>query len=68
MLHLHHGDMVAGFRDALAGIVTAHRVAMFVGQCSVESGGFHALVENLNYSADRLRAVWPLSGRLRGGG
>ena len=41
---------------------------MFVGQCSVESGGFHALVENLNYSADRLRAVWPLPGRLCGGG
>ena len=58
-------DALAAWTAALlppmrsAGIVTAHRIAMFVGQCSVESGGFHALVENLNYSADRLRAVWP---------
>ncbi|HYZ20748.1 MAG TPA: hypothetical protein VE690_01200, partial [Rhodopila sp.] len=34
-------------------------VATFLGQCSVESAGFRALEENLNYSAARLCQVWP---------
>lgn len=33
--------------------------AEFIGQMVVESDRFTATVENLNYSADRLAAVWP---------
>lgn len=42
-----------------ARITTAPRIAMFVGQCAVESAGFMAMEENLNYSAERLCEVWP---------
>lgn len=42
-----------------ADLTTDRRVAMFLGQCSEESGGFLVLVENLNYSAVRLIAAWP---------
>lgn len=41
------------------GIDTPQRVAAFLAQCAHESAGFTALVENLNYSADTLAAVWP---------
>lgn len=34
---------------------TAH----FIGQCFVESGGFTVFEENLNYSAARLRTIFP---------
>jgi len=34
-------------------------VAAFLGQCAVESAGFHKLEEDLNYSASRLCQVWP---------
>lgn len=59
-----HADIVAGLivGDAplLAGnINTARRLQHFMGQCYVESGGFTTLTENLNYSAERLIAVWP---------
>ena len=40
-------------------INTPLRMAAFVGQCSHESGNFKVLVENLNYSAERLCKVWP---------
>jgi putative chitinase len=52
---------VAVMTDPLrhAEITTPRRVAAFVGQCAVESGGFRCLEENLNYSAGRLRQVWP---------
>jgi putative chitinase len=33
--------------------------AMWLGQLSVESGGFVRLEEDLSYSAQRLMAVWP---------
>lgn len=33
--------------------------AEFIGQMIVESARFTAVTENLNYSADRLAAVWP---------
>lgn len=40
-------------------ISTPKRQAAFIGQCSVESGNFTKLKENLNYSAQRLTQVWP---------
>lgn len=40
-------------------INTPFREAMFLAQCSHESGGFKAKVENLNYSADALNRVFP---------
>jgi len=58
-------DAIASWTAALlppmrsAGIVTTHRIAMFLGQCSIESGGFRHLTENLDYTADRIRVVWP---------
>lgn len=42
-----------------AGIITARGLAAFLGQCSVESGGFRCLEEDLSYSAARLCQVWP---------
>ena len=41
------------------GIDTPTRAAHFLAQVSVESGRLSRLEENLNYSADRLRVVWP---------
>lgn len=35
------------------------KLAHFLAQCGHESGGFRAVEENLNYSAERLRAVFP---------
>lgn len=54
-------EWVAALTDPMraAGLTTARRCAMFMGQCAEESGGFTALVENLNYSAARLLVVWP---------
>lgn len=40
-------------------INTARRLAHWLGQLSVESGGFTHMVESLSYSAPRLVAVWP---------
>ncbi|HEY4045129.1 MAG TPA: hypothetical protein VGM32_25240, partial [Rhodopila sp.] len=44
---------------AKAEITTPRRVAAFLGQCAVESGGFRDLEEDLSYSAARLCQVWP---------
>lgn len=41
------------------GIRTPRKIAAFIGQVSIESAGFSTLEENLNYSAERLAAVWP---------
>jgi putative chitinase len=41
------------------GITTNLRLAHFLAQCSLESTGFTATVENLNYSAQRLLQVFP---------
>ncbi|HEX2940706.1 MAG TPA: glycoside hydrolase family 19 protein [Rhodopila sp.] len=41
------------------GITAPRCVAAFLGQCAVESAGFRVLEEDLNYSAPRLREVWP---------
>lgn len=40
-------------------INTPFREAMFLAQCSHESGGFKYKTENLNYSADALNRVFP---------
>jgi putative chitinase len=40
-------------------ITTPRLLAAFLGQCSVESGGFLGLEENLSYTAARLCQVWP---------
>lgn len=41
------------------GITTNLRLAHFLAQCALESTGFTATVENLNYSAQRLMQVFP---------
>jgi putative chitinase len=40
-------------------ISTALRLAHFLAQCGHESGSFSLTMENLNYSADRLKVVFP---------
>lgn len=45
------------------GITDPVELAMLVAQADVETGGFRKFNENLNYSASRLKAVWP--GRFR---
>lgn len=40
-------------------INTPHRAAAFLAQIAHESGELRRLVENLNYSAERLMQVWP---------
>lgn len=51
-------DTLGPFLTA-SGITTPKRIAMFVGQCAVESGGFTRLEENLHYTAERLCVVFP---------
>lgn len=41
------------------GIETERQVAAWLAQTAHESGGYTALVENLNYSADTMAVVWP---------
>ena len=40
-------------------IATKNQKAMFIGQCSHESGNFRLLSENLNYKAATLMKLWP---------
>ena len=40
-------------------ITTPLRLAHFLSQCGHESGGFKAVSENLNYSADGLKKIFP---------
>lgn len=41
------------------GLVTSLRLAHALARWAVETGGFRRMEENLNYSATRLRQVWP---------
>jgi putative chitinase len=41
------------------GITNVLRLAHILGQCSHESGNFKVFVENLNYSADGLKKIFP---------
>jgi putative chitinase len=50
---------ILGARLCKAVITKSRRVAAFLGQCAVESGGFQILEEDLSYSAARLCEVWP---------
>jgi putative chitinase len=40
-------------------INTPERISMFLAQCGHESGGLRTIKENLNYSADGLRKIFP---------
>jgi putative chitinase len=40
-------------------ITTPLRLAHFLSQCGHESGGFRVVTENLNYSADGLKRIFP---------
>jgi putative chitinase len=51
-------NFITGYGDKY-NLDTVQRVSHFCGQVSVESQGYSRLEENLNYSAKRLRAVWP---------
>ena len=59
------GAVADGYADALNTAMAAHGIdlpaqrAAFLAQISVESGQLHDTAENLNYSARRLRQVWP---------
>lgn len=55
-------DALVNSIDLLAneyGIDTPLKMAHFLAQTAHESGGFRLMEENLNYSADRLMAVFP---------
>lgn len=41
------------------GVSNSKRIAQCLANMCVETGGFRILEENLNYSTDRLREVWP---------
>ncbi|WP_397606705.1 XVIPCD domain-containing protein [Silanimonas sp.] len=46
-------------RALAAGITEPRELAHFMGQMQIECGGFGRMSENLNYSGERLRAVFP---------
>jgi len=52
-------DEVIAQISSVAAITNALRLAHFLAQCAHESGGFKVVYENLNYSADGLKATFP---------
>lgn len=57
-------EIVSGLVDGwpkiyAAGIETPRRLQHFMAEIATETGGLRLLEENLNYSAERLRVVWP---------
>jgi len=52
-------DEVIAQIPSVAAITNALRLAHFLAQCAHESGGFKVIYENLNYSADGLKATFP---------
>jgi putative chitinase len=52
---------VAAFEDNFDDhqINTRERIAAFISQCGVETGGWRWFEENMNYSAQRMQQVWP---------
>jgi predicted chitinase len=52
--------VVAGWPEMqAAGIDTTLRISHFLATLAVETGGLRAIDENLNYTAARIRKVWP---------
>lgn len=52
--------VVEGWPTAEAAyITTPERISQFLANVGAETGGLTAIEENLNYSAERIRQVWP---------
>lgn len=52
--------VVAGWPTAEAAYITSpERISQFLANIGVETGGLTAIEENLNYTAERIRQVWP---------
>lgn len=56
--------LVRAIRDGWAvapnyGLISPARIQHFMAQLATETGGFRSIDENLNYTAARLKQVWP---------
>lgn len=55
----HIPDEVIAQIPTITAVTSTLRLAHFLAQCAHESGGFKVVYENLNYSADGLKATFP---------